>query len=145
MLAALRNDDAVSVPLMAHPALAGAFYGSPFHGISPSVLMGQLPRLAGADWMLFPSPYGSVALLKSDALAVKDALNQPIHGLNPCFAVPSAGITEAMIPDILSDFGSDVIVNAGTGIHDHPEGTLAGTKAFRTALNQHRPQAVASR
>jgi 2,3-diketo-5-methylthiopentyl-1-phosphate enolase len=136
MLAALRQDEGIGVPLVAHPSLAGAFYGSPTHGISPKVIFGQLPRLAGADAVLFPSPYGSVSLPMPDALAVRDALSHSIHGVQSAFPVPSAGITAEMVSRMVADFGSDLIINAGTGIHDHPEGSLAGAKAFRQQIAQ---------
>jgi 2,3-diketo-5-methylthiopentyl-1-phosphate enolase len=136
MLAALANDPQVNrIPLMAHPSLAGSFYGSPAHGISPQVIFGRLPRLAGADLVLFPSPYGSVSLPMEEAMAVKDALlaTAPAGGPVP-LPVPSAGIRHEMVPEILRDFGTEVVINAGTGIHDHPEGSQAGAKAFVQAI-----------
>lgn len=135
MLAALRSDPDINIPLVAHPSLAGAFYGSPAHGISPQVLFGHLPRLAGADLVLFPSPYGSVALDHADALQVADALRATAAGL-AAFPVPSAGITAEMLPQIVADFGDDVVINAGTGIHDHPGGSRLGAEAFCQALEQ---------
>ena len=36
---------------------------------------------------------------------------------------------------ILMDFGTDVIINAGGGVHGHPGGTRAGAKAFRQAVD----------
>lgn len=134
MLNALRLDSAVNVPLVAHPSLAGAFYGSPLHGVSPAALFGTLPRLAGADLVLFPSPYGSVALPLADALAVKTTLTQPVYDMLPAFPVPSAGITAEMIPQMVADFGSEMVINAGTGIHDYPEGSLAGAHRFVETL-----------
>jgi len=135
MLNALRQDPDITVPLVAHPALAGAFYGSPFHGVSPQVLFGTLPRLAGADLVLFPSPYGSVSLPMADAQAVSVALTHAGAGLKPAFPVPSAGIQAEMIPKILADFGSDVVINAGTGIYDHPIGAYNGVQAFVRTLS----------
>lgn len=135
MLASLRQAN-LGVPLMAHPALAGSFYGSPAHGISPRVLFGALPRLAGADLVLYPSPYGSVALDKNDALGVCDALRQNMHGVLPAFPVPSAGIKPEMCGQILEDFGPQVVINAGTGIHDYPGGPPAGVPAFRQEIHQ---------
>jgi len=35
----------------------------------------------------------------------------------------------------LRDFGRDVVVNAGGGIHGHPMGAAAGGKAFRQAID----------
>src|SRR5690606_27359641 len=73
----LSRDPDIHVPIAAHPAMAGAFYPSPHYGIAAPVLLGKLMRLAGADLVLFPSPYGSVVMPKEENLAVKDALLDP--------------------------------------------------------------------
>jgi 2,3-diketo-5-methylthiopentyl-1-phosphate enolase len=130
----LSSDKTINVPIAAHPAMAGAMYPSPHYGISASLLLGKLMRLAGADLVLFPSPYGSVVMPKEENLAVKDALLEPLHGLKSSFPVPSAGIHPGLVPLILKDFGTDVVVNAGGGIHGHPMGTAAGGQAFRQAI-----------
>lgn len=130
----LSSDKSINVPIAAHPAMAGAMYPSPHYGISASLLLGKLMRLAGADLVLFPSPYGSVVMPKEENLAVKDALLAPLHGLQTSFPVPSAGIHPGLVPLILKDFGTDVVVNAGGGIHGHPMGTAAGGQAFRQAI-----------
>ncbi|REK77203.1 2,3-diketo-5-methylthiopentyl-1-phosphate enolase [Paenibacillus paeoniae] len=130
----LSKDPEINVPIAAHPALAGAFYPSPHYGIGASLLLGKLMRLAGADLVLFPSPYGSVVMPKEENLAVKDALLSPLHQLRTSFPVPSAGIHPGLVPLILKDFGTDVVVNAGGGIHGHPMGTAAGGHAFRQAI-----------
>ncbi|WP_169081678.1 2,3-diketo-5-methylthiopentyl-1-phosphate enolase [Paenibacillus sp. PL91] len=130
----LSSDKTINVPIAAHPAMAGAMYPSPHYGISASLLLGKLMRLAGADLVLFPSPYGSVVMPKEENLAVKDALLEPLHGLRTSFPVPSAGIHPGLVPLILKDFGTDVVVNAGGGIHGHPMGTAAGGHAFRQAI-----------
>ncbi|NIK77656.1 2,3-diketo-5-methylthiopentyl-1-phosphate enolase [Paenibacillus castaneae] len=131
----LSSDKSIQVPIAAHPAMAGAMYPSPHYGIAASLLLGKLMRLAGADLVLFPSPYGSVVMPKEENLAVKDALLAPLHGLRTSFPVPSAGIHPGLVPLILKDFGTDVVVNAGGGIHGHPMGTAAGGQAFRQAID----------
>lgn len=130
----LSKDPTIGVPIAAHPAMSGAIYPSPHYGISASLLLGKLMRLAGADLVLFPSPYGSVVMPKAENMAVKDALLQPMHGMKTSFPVPSAGIHPGLVPLILKDFGRDVVVNAGGGIHGHPMGTAAGGQAFRQAI-----------
>lgn len=134
ILTRLSQDPDVNVPIMAHPALAGAFYPSPDYGISASLILGKLMRLAGADIVLFPSPYGSVALPKQDALSIGNALTVDWPGIKPAFPVPSAGIHPGMVPILKQDFGQDHIVNAGGGIHGHPNGPVAGGKAFVSAI-----------
>ncbi|MDQ1913025.1 2,3-diketo-5-methylthiopentyl-1-phosphate enolase [Paenibacillus sp. GD4] len=130
-----RNPD-IRVPIMAHPALAGAFYPSPHHGIAANVLLGKLMRLAGADLVLFPSPYGSVVMPREENMAIKEVLlDTQGSPLKQSFPVPSAGIHPGLVPLILKDFGSEVIVNAGGGVHGHPLGAIAGGKAFRQAID----------
>jgi 2,3-diketo-5-methylthiopentyl-1-phosphate enolase len=130
MLHALSRDPQINVPIMAHPALAGGFYGSPRHGIVPSVLFGSLTRYAGADLTLFPSPYGSVSLPFHETQAITQKLSTPCPVLKRTFPVPSAGIKASMVSQLIQDFGTDSVINAGTGIHDHPDGSQAGAKQF---------------
>jgi 2,3-diketo-5-methylthiopentyl-1-phosphate enolase len=147
----------ISVPIMAHPAMAGAFYPSPYHGIAASLILGKLMRLAGADLVLFPSPYGSVVMPRIENMAIKqtlltthlsedyiyshDEVNRASNAPSPkqvtlaaSFPVPSAGIHPGLVPLILQDFGQEVVVNAGGGVHGHPMGAAAGGRAFRQAM-----------
>jgi len=50
------------------------------------------------------------------------------------FPVLSAGIHPGIVPKALADYGQEVILNAGTGIMDHPDGPAAGVQAFFEAL-----------
>jgi len=125
----------IGVPIMAHPALGGAFGGSEDHGISYGVVLGTLMRLGGADIVLFPSSYGTVAIPQTDAMAIKQSLTQPEAHFERAFPVPSAGIHPGLVPRILQDYGLDVIINAGGGVHGHPMGVRAGAKAFRQAID----------
>ncbi|WP_426455085.1 2,3-diketo-5-methylthiopentyl-1-phosphate enolase [Paenibacillus sp. S-38] len=142
-LSELSRHPDIQVPIMAHPALAGAFYPSAYHGISAQVLLGKLMRLAGADLVLFPSPYGSVVMPREENLAIKEALLDTTGAaegtgfgrLRTSFPVPSAGIHPGLVPLILKDFGTDVVVNAGGGVHGHPMGAAAGGRAFRQAID----------
>ncbi|MBO7748317.1 2,3-diketo-5-methylthiopentyl-1-phosphate enolase [Paenibacillus sp. MWE-103] len=131
----LSADPEINVPIAAHPAMAGAFYPSPHYGIAAPLLLGKLMRLAGADLALFPSPYGSVVMPREENLAVQAALLDPALPVRMSFPVPSAGIHPGLVPLILRDFGTDVVVNAGGGIHGHPMGTAAGGQAFRQAID----------
>ncbi|GGE04351.1 2,3-diketo-5-methylthiopentyl-1-phosphate enolase [Marinithermofilum abyssi] len=125
----------ISVPIMAHPAFAGAVYSSPNHGLSAPLLLGKLMRWAGADMVLYPSPYGSVAMPREEALGVAEHLRseQPHH--RRALPGPAAGIHPGLVPVLYRDFGTDVLVNAGGGIHGHPQGSTAGGKAFIAAID----------
>lgn len=134
VLQELAEDNEIALPLMAHPALSGAFISSNEYGISASLALGKLTRLAGADFSLFPSPYGSVALERKQALQI--ANNCTIdNDLRQTFPVPSAGIHPGLVPQLIVDFGIDSIINAGGGVHGHPEGAIGGGLAFRQAID----------
>lgn len=129
----LAENDEIGLPIMAHPAVSGAFTSSALYGMSSPLLLGKLTRIAGADFSLFPSPYGSVALEKRAALGIGEKLteNSP---LKRTFPVPSAGIHPGLVPLLMEDFGNDCVINAGGGVHGHPQGAAGGGKAFRQAV-----------
>ncbi|KMJ58253.1 2,3-diketo-5-methylthiopentyl-1-phosphate enolase [Bacillus sp. LL01] len=133
-LQSLAEDKEVSIPMMAHPAVSGAVTPSEFYGISNELLLGKLLRYAGADFSLFPSPYGSVALPKEQALGIRDALTEEDVQIKATLPVPSAGIHPGLVPLLYQDFGNDAVINAGGGVHGHELGAAAGGKAFRQAV-----------
>jgi len=132
-LQSLVEDEEINVPIMAHPSFSGAIASSPYFGVSYALLLGKLVRLAGADFSLFPSPYGSVAIPKEDAIAIQaECVKTSV--LKRTFPVPSAGIHPGLVPQLIHDFGIDSIINAGGGVHGHPEGAIGGGRAFRQAM-----------
>lgn len=133
-LESLASDPRVNVPIFAHPAFAGAICGSPDHGMAYRTVLGTLMAHAGADAVLYPAHYGSLPFDPAEESAIRSALVG--RGV---FPVPSAGVIPGLVPRILGDYGGDVILNAGTGIMDHPDGAGAGVRAFQEALALARP------
>ncbi len=133
VLQSLREDEEIALPIMAHPAVSGAFTSSEKYGFSHALLLGKLERLAGADFSLFPSPYGSVALDRDKVMAVKEELIKETQ-IKSVFPVPSAGIHPGLVPLLIQDFGKDCVINAGGGVHGHPQGAQGGGKAFHQAI-----------
>ena len=131
-LQSLAEDPEIAIPIMAHPAVSGAFTPSRKYGLSNQLALGKLLRLAGADFSLFPSPYGSVALEKSETLQIAEALKTP-GLLKNSLPVPSAGIHPGMVPQLIEDFGIDSVINAGGGVHGHPAGSAAGGQSIQAS------------
>lgn len=132
VLEALAADPEVNVPIFAHPALAGALCASGDTGFSYSVILGTLMAHAGADAVLYPAHYGSLPFDPGE----EKRICQELRSRN-VFPVPSAGIHPGIVPKALSDYGNDVILNAGTGIMDHPNGPGSGVEAFFQALDRY--------
>ncbi|MGM0844886.1 MAG: 2,3-diketo-5-methylthiopentyl-1-phosphate enolase [Bacillota bacterium] len=135
VLQSIREDNEIGLPIMAHPAVSGAFTSSTYYGFSHELLLGKLLRYAGADLSLFPSPYGSVALEKEAALGIARELTAEDTQIKKALPVPSAGIHPGLTPLLYRDFGKDSVINAGGGIHGHPLGATGGGKAFNQAIS----------
>ncbi len=134
VLEQLAGDREINVPIFAHPAFAGAMCAAPDFGLSYSVVLGSLMARAGADAVLYPAHYGSLPFDKQEEEKIRDSLRD-----RNVFPVPSAGIHPGIVPRALADYGTDVILNAGTGIMDHPDNPAAGVKAFFEALELAEP------
>ncbi|MBO1514454.1 2,3-diketo-5-methylthiopentyl-1-phosphate enolase [Metabacillus bambusae] len=134
VLQSLAEDPEISVPIMAHPAVSGASTASSLYGFSSSLLLGKLLRISGADFSLFPSPYGSVALDRNEALGIAENCLKE-DAFKQSFPVPSAGIHPGLVPLLIQDFGNDSVINAGGGVHGHPNGAIGGGRAFRSAID----------
>lgn len=135
VLRALAQDPKVNVPILAHMDLAGAYYESAVHGVSSHIVLGKLPRLAGADVVVFPAPYGKAPVLTEKFKKVAQCLSFPMGKIPPTFPMPSGGITPKMVPMVMKDVGDDIVIGSGGGIHAHPQGATAGARAFRQAID----------
>ncbi|NEO99870.1 MAG: 2,3-diketo-5-methylthiopentyl-1-phosphate enolase [Symploca sp. SIO2E9] len=131
VLEALAVEPEINVPIFAHPAFAGAICAAPNHGMAYSVVLGTLMAHCGADAVLYPAHYGSLPFEQAEEAKIRDNLRS-----RDVFPVPSAGIHPGVVPQALADYGPDVILNAGTGIMDHPDGPASGVKAFFEALER---------
>ncbi len=136
LLQSLCHDPEIKVPIFAHPAFTGVMVQGP-SSISAEVALGTLMRWAGCDAVLFPSPYGTISLPKTEAQAVHEALIRPEGRLKKSASVPSAGIMPEFVEKIRQDFGIDVVVNAGTGMARTGAGVEDGAKAFLREIEIH--------
>ncbi len=135
VMQALTEDPNINVPVLAHMDVAGAMYMSPLHGLSSHIVLGKLPRLAGADVVVIPAPYGKAPVIPDKFKNVAKNLTFPLYNLRPTFPMPSGGITPSMVPKAMADLGNDIVIGSGGGVHAHPQGPIAGGKAFRQAID----------
>ena len=50
-------------------------------------------------------------------------------------AVCSGGLAPVHVPYLIKHFGNNIVIQAGGGIHGHPDGTISGAKAMRQAVD----------
>jgi 2,3-diketo-5-methylthiopentyl-1-phosphate enolase len=133
---ALAEDKDINLPILGHMDCAGAFYMSPEHGVSSWIVLGKIPRLCGADALVVPFALGGKApYLEERFSQTTRCLTYPFGDLKPTMPMPSGGITPVNVPDAVRVLGNDIMIGSGGGIHAHPEGSAAGAKAFRQAID----------
>ncbi|MFQ6126255.1 MAG: RuBisCO large subunit C-terminal-like domain-containing protein [Candidatus Heimdallarchaeota archaeon] len=131
----LAEDPELKLPILAHMDFAGVWYMSPYHGVSSFLTLGKLARIAGSDIVVYPAPYGKAPNLEMNFKAVAKAMRYRMYHLKPTLPMPSGGITPGMVPRVIRDLGNDIMIGSGGGIHAHPDGPIAGAKAFRQAID----------
>jgi len=129
-LAALRR--ATRLPIHVHRTMHGALTRSTDFGIG-MLPLARLVRLCGGDQLHIGSASGKMEH-PEDLAGLLAALREPFHGLRPTFPVSSGGLHPASVPAEVKAFGTDVVLQAGGGIHGHPGRTLAGARAFMQAI-----------
>ncbi len=133
---ALAEDKDINVPILAHMDVAGAYYMSPEYGISSPIILGKIPRLCGADFIVFPFALGGKApYLPERFRQTARCMTYPFGNLKPTMPMPSGGITPTNVPDAVKELGKEIMIGSGGGIHAHPKGPVAGAKAFRQAID----------
>ncbi len=131
---ALAEDPDINVPILAHMDLSGSFF-SPRQGIGSNVILGKIPRLCGADAIVIPFSLGGKATyLHEKFMMTAQCLRYPFGNLKPTMPMASGGITQANVPDIIRELGTDILIGSGGGVHGHPLGPEAGARAFRKAI-----------
>jgi ribulose 1,5-bisphosphate carboxylase large subunit-like protein len=63
------------------------------------------------------------------------ALTMPFLGIKPAMPVVGGGSHPRMIPGLVKDLGIDFVAGVGGAIQAHPQGTPAGVRAMRQALD----------
>lgn len=134
-LSMLADDPAIAVPILGHLAFAGAMSASPRNGVGSHLVLGKLPRLAGADTVVYPSPYGTLRFSRSEHLRLARTMTDSFHDVRPMLPTPGGGLHAGMVPRLSADLGTDYAVGAGGAVHGHPMGAAAGARAIRQAID----------
>ena len=129
----------------AHRAMHGAFTENPKQGIAMMVIA-DFARLIGVDSLHIGTGIGKMRGGVAEVKEIKDEieskevketkirLKQKWGKIKPVMAVCSGGIYPGHVSYLVKNFGNDIVIQAGGGIHGHPSGTVAGARAMRQAV-----------
>lgn len=138
--------EVTKLPIHAHRAGHAMFDRDKTFGMSMEVIA-QLARMIGVDTLHIGTAYGKMSGGKKEVLHIeqemeqeftkktKEYLAQKWHGVKSIFGVASGGVYPGIVPAIMKFMGNDIVLQAGGGIHGHPNGTLEGAKAMRQAVD----------
>ena len=128
------RDAGFKLIIHAHRAGHAAFTRSHVHGIN-MVVLARVARLLGVDQLHVGTAVGKMAETKEEVLANKEACVEPMGDIKPVMPVASGGLHPGMVPKLVEYFGNDTVIQAGGGIHGHPDGTVKGAIALRQAVD----------
>jgi ribulose-bisphosphate carboxylase large chain len=127
------RDTGFNLVIHAHRAGHAAFTRSRVHGIN-MVVLARVARLLGVDQLHVGTAVGKMAETEEEVRANIAACKEPMHGVRPVLPVASGGLHPGMVPKLVEIFGNDTVIQAGGGIHGHPDGTMKGATAMRQAV-----------
>jgi ribulose-bisphosphate carboxylase large chain len=130
----LAEDDAIALPVISHPAFQGSFVINLENGVSHYALFGQLPRLAGADGVIFPNYGGRFPFSRDDCRQVVRGATVPMHHIKPIFSMPGGGMSLERIPEMLQTYSKDVIFLIGGALHKIGPDLVENCRIYMKAL-----------
>ncbi len=131
----LAEDPNINVPILAHVNFAGTMAASTYTGISAPLLIGKITRLAGGDFQINGHPYGKFPVAYKQFYRCFKFFTQPWWNIKPMMYACSGGTTQLAVEKIIKAVGTDVMLAAGGGVHGHPDGSEAGAKSMRQAID----------
>jgi ribulose-bisphosphate carboxylase large chain len=117
----------------AHRAGHAAFTKNPLHGISMKVIA-KVARIIGVDQLHVGTVVGKMSETREEVAENCEALKTGMYGVKEVLPVASGGLYPSLVPTLMGFFGTDFVIQAGGGIHGHTDGTVAGAKAMRQAV-----------
>ncbi len=136
----------LGLAIHAHRAFHAAFTRKREHGMS-MLAVAKVARLVGIDQLHIGTAIGKLETPREEVLALQEAITgrnikgkkhilaQGWDGIKPVFPVTSGGLHPGLIPEIISMFGKDIVIQVGGGTWGHPLGGRAGAAAVRQALD----------
>ena len=132
-LQTLRQQD-FDLVVHAHRAGHAAFTRNAKHGISMRVIA-KIARIIGVDQLHVGTIVGKMFEARGEVAENCDALKKEMSGLRRVLPVASGGLHPGLVPALIKFFRKDFVIQAGGGIHGHRDGTIAGAKAMRQAVD----------
>lgn len=132
----LAEDVSFGLPIMHHPAFHGTYVQNPIQGFSYGCWYGQIPRLAGSDFSVYPNFGGRFAYPIDGVKEIIAYCDEPMGHLRPIFPTPGGGMTFENIPEMLEVYGKDVVFLMGGGLFRGGSDMVSNCRKFRELVER---------
>ncbi len=139
------REEGFRMAIHAHRAMHAAITRNPRHGIT-MLTLAKVYRLLGVDNLHIGTAVGKMEgsakevsgireeIQLEDVPANENRFEQKWYNIKPVLAVASGGLHPGHVPAVVDILGKDIVIQAGGGVHGHPDGTRMGARAMREAL-----------
>jgi ribulose-bisphosphate carboxylase large chain len=139
------REEGFPMAIHAHRAMHAAITRNPRHGIT-MLTLAKVYRLLGVDNLHIGTAVGKMEGSAKEVSGIREEIQLDIvperdgrfeqrwYGIKPVLAVASGGLHPGHVPSVVDILGKDIVIQAGGGVHGHPDGTRAGARAMRQAL-----------
>ena len=97
-------------------------------------LIGQLPRYAGADIMVFPNFGGRFSFSEEQCHGIQKMALEDLGTIRPMAVSPAGGMKVERIDEMKKFYGNDVSLLIGGSLFTSPGGLTENCKKFREKL-----------
>jgi ribulose-bisphosphate carboxylase large chain len=135
-----------NIVLHAHRAMHAALTRNRKHGMT-MLALSKIARLIGMDQLHTGTVVGKMEGGKREVLECNKILTsrtisestdtmlyQDWGKIKEVLPVASGGLSPLHVPELIEILGKDIVFQFGGGCHGHPDGTIAGAKAIRQAI-----------
>jgi ribulose-bisphosphate carboxylase large chain len=132
----LAEDDAFGLPIMHHPAFHGVYVHNPIQGFSFGCWHGQIPRMVGSDFTVYPNFGGRFSYPREGVDQIIEQTKAPMGHLRSIFPTPGGGMTFENIPEMLDAYGKDVVFLMGGGLFRSGNNLTDNTRKMRELVER---------
>ena len=109
----LATDEKLCLPIIHHPAYSGGFVSPGVSGIADYLQLGFLPRLFGADMMVFVSYGGRFTFTQEQCKRIAAYIKHPVGLVKAGCPAPGGGVTDARLTELVELYGNDTMFLVG--------------------------------
>jgi ribulose-bisphosphate carboxylase large chain len=122
------------IPVIYHPAFSGNYIDNGSGGFDCGCIVGQIPRIAGADVVVFPNYGGRFSFSEEQCRQISVMCSEDLENIKPIFPAPSGGMKPEKVDEMIDFYGKDVALLMGGGLFTSSPDLVENCRQFKNKL-----------